>query len=284
MRRGDPHRLHQHRRLYGGDRARRHHVASIRGQTEAAQAIGMTHWQTMIHVVLPQAMRNIAALHRQRVRGQHQGHLGAQRHLRHRAVLQVQVRRGHLYTRTLRPSSSSPSSTSSLTFTVTRLLRLLEKKMDGPDNYVIHGSQSDSRAAIQRGTGEGATHEHGKRSIDVRHLSKTFGDAQGAAGHRLFRRRKGEVVCIIGSSGSGKSHAAALHQPAGDADWRRDPLPRARTSHPGNVDLTQTTAPRVGMVFQQFNLFNNMTVLENCVVGQMKVLKRDRRGEPRRTP
>ena len=35
-----------------------------------------------------------------------------------------------------------------LTFTVTRILRLIEKKMDGPDNYVIYGSQSDSRASI----------------------------------------------------------------------------------------------------------------------------------------
>ena len=43
-----------------------------------------------------------------------------------------------------------------LTFTVTRILRLIEKKMDGPDNYVICGSQSDSRAAIRVDTSKEA--------------------------------------------------------------------------------------------------------------------------------
>ena len=44
-------------------------ISVNKGQKEAACAIGMTHWQSMVHVVLPQAVRNIMPLHRQRVRG-----------------------------------------------------------------------------------------------------------------------------------------------------------------------------------------------------------------------
>ncbi len=55
---GAAHRLHQHRRLHGRNGARRHRLHRP-GQTEGAMAIGMNHWQTMLHVILPQALRNI---------------------------------------------------------------------------------------------------------------------------------------------------------------------------------------------------------------------------------
>ena len=97
--------------------------------------------------------------------------------------------------------------------------------------------------------------------LSVRHLSKTFGD------HKVLRdvsfdASKGDVISIIGSSGSGKSTLLRC-------------LNRLETPT-GGFDLTRYRA-RVGMVFQQFNLFANMSVLENCVVGQMRVLHRSRR-------
>ena len=112
-----------------------------------------------------------------------------------------------------------------------------------------------------------------ERIIEVRHLNKSFGD------HEVLRDvdfsvRKGEVVSIIGSSGSGKSTLLRcmnlLEKPtSGEILFHGDSI-----RDPG-FNL-QTYRARVGMVFQQFNLFANMTALENCVVGQIKVLKRSR--------
>ena len=109
--------------------------------------------------------------------------------------------------------------------------------------------------------------------IAVRHLSKSFGD------HEVLRDvdfsvTKGQVVSIIGSSGSGKSTLLRcmnlLEKPSGG-----EVLYHGRDIRSPGFDLQMYRA-KVGMVFQQFNLFNNMTALENCVVGQMKVLKRSR--------
>ena len=109
--------------------------------------------------------------------------------------------------------------------------------------------------------------------IQVNHLSKSFGD------HEVLRDvdfsvSRGEVISIIGASGSGKSTLLRcinlLEKPtSGDILFHGSDI-RA----PG-FNL-QTYRARVGMVFQQFNLFANMTALENCVVGQMRVLGRSR--------
>ena len=107
--------------------------------------------------------------------------------------------------------------------------------------------------------------------IEVRHLRKAFGS------HEVLRdidftADKGEVTCIIGASGSGKSTLLRcinlLEVPDGG-----EILFHGEDIQKGNLSMPQYHA-RVGMVFQQFNLFNNMTVLKNCMVGQMKVLGR----------
>ena len=112
-----------------------------------------------------------------------------------------------------------------------------------------------------------------ERIIEVRHLSKSFGD------HEVLRDvdfsvRKGQVVSIIGSSGSGKSTLLRcmnlLEKPSGG-----EVLYHGKSIRGEGFNLQMYRA-HVGMVFQQFNLFANMTALENCVVGQMKVLKRSR--------
>ncbi len=112
-----------------------------------------------------------------------------------------------------------------------------------------------------------------ERIIEVRHLCKFFGD------HEVLRDvdfsvHKGEVVSIIGSSGSGKSTLLRcinlLEKPTGG-----EILYHGKSIRGEGFNLQMYRA-HVGMVFQQFNLFANMTALENCVVGQMKVLKRSR--------
>ena len=109
--------------------------------------------------------------------------------------------------------------------------------------------------------------------IEVRHLSKSFGT------HVVLRDvdftvNHGDVTCVIGASGSGKSTLLRcinlLETPtSGEILYRGQ-----------NVTGPKVNAPQyrshVGMVFQSFNLFNNMSVLKNCMVGQMKVLKRSK--------
>ena len=109
--------------------------------------------------------------------------------------------------------------------------------------------------------------------LEIRHLSKSFGS------HEVLRDidftvKKGDVTSIIGSSGSGKSTLLRC------VNLLETPTSGEILYHGRSVTGPKVNAPEyrshVGMVFQSFNLFNNMTVLENCVVGQVKVLKKDR--------
>lgn len=81
-----------------------------------------------------------------------------------------------------------------------------------------------------------------------------------------------DVTCIIGASGSGKSTLLRC------LNLLETPTTGEILYHGNNIADAKVNAPkyrsRVGMVFQSFNLFNNMTVLENCMVGQVKVLKK----------
>ena len=109
--------------------------------------------------------------------------------------------------------------------------------------------------------------------IEVRGLRKAFGSHEVLRGID-FAAQKGEVTCIIGSSGSGKSTLLRcinlLETPdAGEILYHGEDILT------GRVNMPRYHA-KVGMVFQQFNLFGNMDVLGNCVTGQMKVLKRSR--------
>ena len=112
-----------------------------------------------------------------------------------------------------------------------------------------------------------------ERVIDVEGLKKAFGSHEVLKGVD-FVTHKGEVTCIIGSSGSGKSTLLRcinlLETPdEGSILYHGDDILS------GSVNMPRYHA-KVGMVFQQFNLFGNMTVLENCVTGQVKVLHRSR--------
>ena len=112
-----------------------------------------------------------------------------------------------------------------------------------------------------------------ERVIEIAGLRKAFGDHEVLRGVD-FAANKGEATCIIGSSGSGKSTLLRcinlLETPdAGQILYHGEDILA------GGVNMAQYHA-RVGMVFQQFNLFGNMDVLGNCVAGQMKVLHRSR--------
>ena len=107
--------------------------------------------------------------------------------------------------------------------------------------------------------------------LQVNHLSKSFGSHQ-VLRDIDFTVSAGDVISIIGASGSGKSTLLRC------INLLETPTDGEILYHGKNVLGRGTNAAEyrshVGMVFQSFNLFSNMTVLENCVVGQMRVLRR----------
>lgn len=112
-----------------------------------------------------------------------------------------------------------------------------------------------------------------EKVIELVHLEKSFGDNKVLRDINLTVHR-GEVISVIGSSGSGKSTMLRcinlLEEPTGGKIFFE-----GKDITDKELKLTEYRA-RVGMVFQQFNLYNNMTALENCVKPQMIVLKRPR--------
>ena len=108
--------------------------------------------------------------------------------------------------------------------------------------------------------------------IKIKHLSKAFGS------HVVLRDidfsvSKGDVTCIIGASGSGKSTLLRC------INLLETPTSGEILFHGENIlqnpDASRYRA-KVGMVFQSFNLFHNMTVLENCMIGMTKVLHKSK--------
>ena len=123
-------------------------ISVDKGQKEAAHAIGMTHWQSMVYVVLPQAVRNIMPS------------IGNEFvvNIKDSSVLNVisvnelffmSKSAAGTYLRYFEVFFITACIYLVLTVTVTRLLRILERKMDGKTNYIIYGSQSDSKASIK---------------------------------------------------------------------------------------------------------------------------------------
>lgn len=111
-----------------------------------------------------------------------------------------------------------------------------------------------------------------EKIIEIKGLKKDFGE-NSVLKDINFSVNKGDVTCIIGASGSGKSTMLRcinlLEEPTG-----------GEIVYKGKNILETKNIPayraKVEMVFQSFNLFENMTVLKNCMIGQMKVLKADR--------
>ena len=145
----------------------------------------------------------------------------------------------------------------------------------GPGGPVPGASTGADRAAASsaapaQGT---ASPERSGTAVRVRELHKSYGDLEVLRGIDLDVET-GEVVCLIGPSGSGKSTLLRC-------------LNLLETPQSGSITVdgfdvmdpdleVDATRRRVGMVFQQFNLFPHLSVLENCTVSQVKVLKRSK--------
>lgn len=111
----------------------------------------------------------------------------------------------------------------------------------------------------------------GDRILDIRHLSKTFG-SNPVLRDIDFSVNAGDVTCIIGASGSGKSTLLRCLNIL-ETPTTGEILYHGENIVGGKVNAAQYRS-KVGMVFQSFNLFNNMNVLDNCMIGQTRVLKK----------
>lgn len=113
-----------------------------------------------------------------------------------------------------------------------------------------------------------------EKIIEIKHLNKSFGDHEVLRDIN-FQVNKGEVVSIIGSSGSGKSTMLRcinlLEKPSGG-----EILYKGENILDENHNIYNYRS-KLGMVFQQFNLFNNHNALSNCTVSQIKVLNRSQK-------
>ena len=110
--------------------------------------------------------------------------------------------------------------------------------------------------------------------IQIKGLRKSFGDKEILKGIDL-EVNKGEVICIIGPSGSGKSTLLRccnlLEYPnSGEILFKGENILNKK------INLNKVRS-KIGMVFQNFNLFNNKDVIDNCTLGPIKILKKDRK-------
>ena len=120
--------------------------------------------------------------------------------------------------------------------------------------------------------------------IEIRDLHKAYGTLEVLKGVGLSAR-KGEVVSLIGSSGSGKStllRCANLLEDSqrGEILFEGEPViwrGHGITRHPGDHKQLIRIRTNLSMVFQQFNLWAHMTILENVMEAPVTVLRRDRR-------
>ena len=108
--------------------------------------------------------------------------------------------------------------------------------------------------------------------IEIRHLGKTFGKNEVLKDIN-FQVKEGDVACIIGASGSGKSTMLRcinlLETPTGgEILFKGEDVTKMKNA--------AAYRAKVGMCFQSFNLFSNMTALKNCMIGPMKVLGRSK--------
>jgi polar amino acid transport system ATP-binding protein len=124
---------------------------------------------------------------------------------------------------------------------------------------------------MSAGAEERGSREHGDVAIKVADLHKSFGDLEVLAGIDLEVRER-DVVCVIGPSGSGKSTLLRcinqLEPPTSGSVW----VEGVELTDP-DVDIDHVRR-RIGMVFQHFNLFPHLRVLDNLTIAQRRSLKR----------
>lgn len=230
------------------------------GQSDGAKALGMNHVKTMYYIIIPQSLRRILPA----VGNELVANIKDTTVLNVIGVIELFSNVKDVINLTFKsfePFVIAAMVYFVLTFTATRLLRLLEKKLEGKEAYELTEQANPSAQRLDIGRAGG--------SLRIEGIQKSFGRNEVLKGIDL-QVASGEVVSIIGSSGSGKSTLLRcinmLCRPdEGEIYLDGVNIMRAKSS-------PTAYRARVAMVFQQFNLFENLNVLENCIIGQTKVL------------
>ena len=216
-----------------------------KGQTEAARSLGMSHGRALVSIVIPQAFPHHPAAAHERADTADQGLLARLPARRDAA----DARAGQVRPRLAEPVREHDADP--------------DRRAGVPHH---HRAARVRRAPAGGPAGEGAM-------IEIRDLHKSFGSLEVLKGID-FGVERGEVVCVIGPSGSGKSTLLRcinlLEQPTSGKVVIGD----VEVTDPG-VDI-DAIRRRIGMVFQQFNLFPHLTVTENVTIAQRRVLHRDK--------
>ena len=108
--------------------------------------------------------------------------------------------------------------------------------------------------------------------VEIKNVQKHFGTNE-VLDDISFDVEKGDVVCLIGPSGSGKSTMLRCINLLESIDKGQIIVLGQDINQISDINAYRQ---KVGMVFQQFNLFNNMNVIDNCILAQVKVLKRNK--------
>ena len=108
--------------------------------------------------------------------------------------------------------------------------------------------------------------------VEIKNVQKHFGTNE-VLDDISFDVEKGDVVCLIGPSGSGKSTMLRCINLLESIDKGQIIVLGQDINQISDINADRQ---KVGMVFQQFNLFNNMNVIDNCILAQVKVLKRNK--------
>ena len=230
------------------------------GQEEGALAMGMSHFKAMLYIIVPQALKNVIP----------EMCNTFVNNLKMTSVLNV-IGVSELFLMAKTAGGAYYKYFESyivisiiyfvLCFVFNRIFAVVEKKLQGRSDYELATEFLDKQAGMEVIMAESI--------IKVENLVKSFGD------HEVLKKidfeiSKGEVVCIIGSSGSGKSTLLRC------INHLETPTGGKILFHGEEVKNTQSSLSKyrsqVGMVFQSFNLFNNMTVLKNCMFGVQKIL------------
>ncbi len=259
------------------------------GQARAAKALGFTPAHGFVKVVLPQALRHILPVYS----GQLVSMVKMTSVAGYISVLELTKVSDIIRSRTY--DAFFPLVTSALiyfllSYLLIGLLKLAENKLNSRvGSRKPKGISTDIVKAVSEGvnkdagketaahsgkeSGSGSENEPGEAILRVRSLAKSFGDAAPLKDVNCDIRT-GDVISIIGPSGTGKSTFLNLLNHLEDADSGSIVF-RGEDTLAKGYDLCRYRR-HVGMVFQSFNLFSHLTIVENIMLAQTELLKRSR--------
>ena len=243
------------------------------GQSRAAKALGFTPVQGFIKVVLPQALRHIVPVYS----GQLVSMVKLTSVAGYISVLDMTKVSDIIRSRTL--DAFFPLITTAVVYfllsaLLIRLMRLLSSRLGQGSPRHLSYLRTLEEGGIAQPEDVRQSHSAGEEILSVSHLSKSFENVTPLKDVN-FTVCSGDVISIIGPSGTGKSTLLYLLNRLDEPDSGRTVFNGEDTGAPGYDQ--SSLRRRVGMVFQSFNLFPHLTIVENVMLAQTELLKRPKK-------